>query len=166
MLITLCLFLAACLLGACRKDTPAVRLQIGDTIPPFEVRTAESVRVTNTTLLGKPSLIVHFSITCPDCQKELPQVQWFYEDHGRAVNVIAIARDDSAEDVAAYWKQHDLTIPYAAPGDRSIYDLFDRGSKSGVPQIYACNADGKVLYYAGDTRVFSANEIALWFAIK
>ena len=55
--------------------------------------------------------------------------------------MVAISREEGAESVAAYWKEHALEIPWSAQTDRSVYSLF---ASSVIPRIYFCTAEGIV----------------------
>lgn len=92
-------------------------------------------------LNGKPSLIVFFSTQCKDCQRELPALNQRYLAHAHDTTFVAIAREQSAADIADYWAANKLSLPYSAQPDRRIYQLFAR---KGIPRIYISNAEGIV----------------------
>lgn len=114
-------------------------VNIGDSLPIFTIEMNDGTILSTIDMKGKPSLIVFFSTTCPDCQRELPQINARYLQYHADTTFVAISREESAESVVAYWQQHTLSIPYSAQKDRTIYNLFAR---RGIPRIYITNPHG------------------------
>ena len=153
--------LSFALAASCVKDAPGVRLQPGESLPEFRTVTLAGQDAGTATLLGKPSAVILFSTTCPDCHRQLPELESAWRDLGDIVNVLAVARDETAKTVSSFWNASGYTMSVAAPGDRKIYDLFDRNSRSGIPQLYLSDAEGTVLRVADDSAVLPAAEIIL-----
>ena len=139
------LLLATMILSAVVLTSMALRaddgslLQIGDTMPAFSVLplgATDSLR--SAELRGKPCAIVFFDSSCYDCRKALPRVERMQREIPD-VRFLCIARDQTAADVAQFWKQENLTLPVAAPGNREIYNLFARRT---IPRLYLFNAEG------------------------
>ena len=55
--------------------------------------------------------------------------------------MIAIAREESAPEIAAYWQANALSIPYSPQSDRRIFSLF---ASSTIPRVYICSPSGIV----------------------
>ena len=108
---------------------------------------------------SRRSLVILFDTTCPDCHRQLPQVQAAYDALGDKVNVLAVSRKDVPDAVSEFWAANGFSLPVATSKGPDIYQAFDRGSKSGVPQLYLCNPGGIVLFYSGDERVTTTTEI-------
>lgn len=141
--LCICLMLAAC---SMMDEEPEVKpsdsiVQAGMPLPTFAVTMHDGTVLSSSDLRGKPSLIVFFSTTCPDCQRELPLLEQRYAEHGTDTTFVAIGREESDEVVTAYWQAHGLTLPYSAQPDRHVYALFAR---QGIPRIYITNAQGIV----------------------
>jgi peroxiredoxin len=153
------LLCTALLLASCVKEEQGTRLQPGDRLPEFKTYTLTGRNVSSADLAGKPSVIILFSTTCPDCHRQLPEVEAAYAKAGRDATFLAIARDEPAETVEAFWKKSGYSMPAAAPGNRTIYDLFDRGSKTGVPQVYISDGQGVIIRTADDSAVLPSYEI-------
>ena len=151
--LCLCMSLGGCVKGT--APSPG-HVSVGEGLPAFSVITLDGETVTSGQLARQPALVVLFSVTCPDCRAELPHVQQFFSQSEGVASVLAVARDDSPDAVRSYWKKNNFTIPVAAPGDRSVYDLFDRGSGSGVPQLYLTDSGGKVVFYGDDSTVITS----------
>jgi hypothetical protein len=50
-------------------------LVVGDRLPEFEITMNDGSVVRTADLLGQPSVVVLFSVDCPDCRHELPEIQ-------------------------------------------------------------------------------------------
>ena len=158
------LLLAAAVVGlllapSCRKTEVNEHFQIGERLPDFSVTTTDGKRVTTSDLKGKPSIVIIFTTTCPDCTAQLPEVETVFAAHKEDINVLAVNRGEKEDDVKACWLERGFTMPAAAPGDRSIYDLFDRGSQTGVPQVYISNPQGVIIGFTNDQKVLTSDDI-------
>lgn len=132
-------FLVSVMMTSCSmSDDEEVRqsdniVNVGDELPTFTVSMNDGSLLSTSDLRGKPSLIVFFSTTCPDCQRELPGLDKRFLEHGEDTTFVAISREESFADVSAYWETHDLHIPFSAQPDRHVYSLF---AKKGIPRVY------------------------------
>lgn len=130
-------------------DVVTERVNVGDHVPLFSVEMVkDGERSTfSTSYLTGETVIVFFSVSCPDCQRDLPKLNQYYLRHkdDEGFQMIAISRAEGEESVAPFWKEYGLQIPYSAQTDRRIYELF---ASSIVPRIYFVSAQGVV------TRVF------------
>lgn len=154
--------LLGCLCVSCIRDEVPAGTDIvgpGDCLPDFSVVLNDGSVVSRESLKGKVVVLVFFHTGCPDCQKELPVIQRLYEEYASSAEVCicAISREEGEAEVASYWQAHALTIPYSAQEDRRVYALF---STSGVPKVYVCGPDGKVI------SVYSDNPIATYSELK
>lgn len=151
-----------CLCVSCIRDEVPAGTDIvgpGDGLPDFSVVLNDGSVLSRESLKGKVAVLVFFHTGCPDCQKELPVIQRLYEEYASSseVCICAISREEGEAEVASYWQAHALTIPYSAQEDRRVYALF---STSGVPKVYVCGPDGKVI------SVYSDNPIATYSELK
>lgn len=144
---------------ACVDEKVENHIQPGERIPQFSIITTDDRALSNKSLLGRPSLIIHFTTICPDCQRQLPEIQAVYDNLGDDAGFLAINRGEDIRTVQKHMEKNGYTIPTVAEGDRYLYNLFDRGSMSGVPQIYISDKDGIVRHYHDDTRTIPAAEI-------
>lgn len=154
--------LLGCLCFSCiRDEVPAGEdiVKQGDRLPDFSVVLNDGSVVSRESLEGKVAVLVFFHTGCPDCQKELPVIQQLYEEYASSpeVCICAISREEGEAEVASYWQTHALTIPYSAQEDRKVYALF---STSGVPKVYVCGPDGRVV------SVYCDNPIATYSELK
>lgn len=142
LLLLLLVVLSSCSLGgedAIRHSDSLIH--VGDSLPEFTIRMSDGTVLMTSDLYGKPSLLVFFSTTCPDCQHELPGLNERYERHGQDTVFVGIACDQSDEEVADYWTACDFHLPYSAQPDRSVYSLF---AKRGIPRVYISDPRGVV----------------------
>lgn len=141
-------------------------LKVGDSLPAFSVTLNTGETVTSESLRGKVPVIVFFNTSCPDCQKELPVVQKVYKALTASpdVFIMAIAREEGAEAISAYWKENNLTIPWSAQPDRKVYNLF---ANSVIPRLYIADSKGIITASFGDTNIPSADQLieAISFAM-
>ena len=144
---------------SCVKDHTGSCLQAGERIPPFHVITIEGRDVTATDLVGRPSVIVFFDTRCPDCHRQLPEIEAIRAAAGEEIAILAVARDEDTETVSRYWKAARYTMPVSAPGKRDVFNLFDRESGTGVPQVYVCDPAGVVILVGTDKRFLYKNDI-------
>lgn len=146
-MMLLCLLLTGC--SSIEDDETKEWVAVGDRVPLFSVEMVkDGERSTfSTAQLTGETVIVFFNTTCPDCQRDLPKLNQYYLKHkvDEGFQMVAISREEGEEDVAAYWKDNGLQIPYSAQNDRRIYELF---ASSVIPRIYFVSAQGIV------TRVF------------
>ena len=105
----------------------------GDTIPAFSVRVCDGSILSEKDFSKGDALVAFFNTACPDCQKDLPVLQEFYEEYGDSVAMLLIAREETEESISHYWRQNNLSMPFAAQEDRSVFNLF---CNSGIPKIY------------------------------
>ena len=147
-LMLLCLLMTGC--SSIEDDNEVTeRVNVGDRVPLFTVDVVnDGVHSTfSTAQLTGETVVVFFNTTCPDCQRDLPKLNQYYLKHkaDEGFQMVAISRAEGEEDVAAYWKDKGLQIPYSAQNDRRIYEL---STASIFPRIYFVSAQGVV------TRIF------------
>ena len=146
-MMLLYLLLTGC--SSIEDDETKERVAVGDHVPLFSVEMVkDGERSTfSTAQLTGETVIVFFNTTCPDCQRDLPKLNQYYLKHkvDEGFQMVAISREEGEEDVAVYWKDKGLQIPYSAQNDRRIYELF---ASSIIPRIYFVSAQGVV------TRIF------------
>ena len=153
MKILIRVFMMAFLLVGCtiddHKDSPdpdeTSLIKVGDRLPSFSVDmiTGEGRGVFSTLRLTGRTVIVFFHTSCSDCQRELPKLNDYYLSHRdeNGFQMVAIAREEQQESIAAFWQEHHLSIPYSPQADRRIYSLF---ATQTIPRAYLCSADGIV----------------------
>lgn len=135
---------------ACMGTDPdeGANLQVGDALPSFVVTMSDGTSVATSDLMGHPSVIVFFSTSCPDCQKELPEIQRLWDATDRAeVPILLIARAQEKADIERYWQAEGFSMNYSPQSDRSVYHLF---ATSRIPRIYISDRKGIIRYIHTD----------------
>ncbi len=138
-------------------DEEGKEVVVGDGLPDFEVVMNDGSVVTDEGLKGSVSVVMFFYTPCPDCRVALPRVQGIYDDYAqKGVKFVLIGREESAEDVASYWKENSFKMPYSVQNDREVYEKF---VKTGIPRIYINDKDGIIRYVFTDNPVPEYDEL-------
>ena len=140
--------LCVTLLAACFHDDvddyDVVR--VGDAVPHFQIPLADGTTYDSSLRDGRGATIIFFATWCGDCQRELPRLDARYragEFDGQ--RVVCIGREESADVVEAFWREHNLSLPYSPQPDRAVFSLF---ASQGIPRIYSVSPDGKITHVA------------------
>jgi peroxiredoxin len=121
-------------------------LEIGDPMPDFGIKTQAGDPVSRAGLAGKPVLLVFWNSWCPNCKKELPQINRMAEKYGPGgLTVLAIntGLNDSDSKARAFWKKNGFLFPTAFDQTFSIGESF---GVQGVPTVVLVDAKGVVRY--------------------
>ena len=160
-LITLITLFFLILASSCvTEDEPAAEaLQPGDKCPKFSVKMNDGSIVASSDLIGERSIIVFFNTSCNDCRRELPQLQVVY-DHimteNLPIRLICISRAENAESIETFWKENNLTLPYSAQQDKTVYNLF---ASSVIPRIFILSPDLTITHSWDDNPCPSSQDI-------
>lgn len=131
---------------------------IGQIIPEFTVSDGIGNSLHSENLNGKKTLLVFFSTTCPDCQRELPKIQAVWDSLKNIPDyvIITIARSQSKEITDNYWNSEGFTMPKYLDPDRSVFDLF---ANSTIPRIYIIDSKGIIRWMAVETLDLQPEEL-------
>ena len=146
------------ILSACiAEDKTGADVQVGDSLPDFEVVMENGSVVTGSSLKGNVSVLMFFHPSCPDCQQALPRVQSIYDEYAqKGVIFTLISRECGNDEVRDYWNKNGLNMPYSAQKDRKVYNLF---ASSRIPRIYISDENGTVRYIFTDDPVASYDDL-------
>jgi thiol-disulfide isomerase/thioredoxin len=145
------LFTLAMCFSACGSDDDDAEQStkkypgVGDSLPVFTVSmtnvVGDDLGTFTTGQLKRPLLLMFFHTTCPDCQRQLPVINQFYQEHKDIgdVDVVLVAREESFDDIAEFWRERSFTMPFSPQKDRRYYRLF---AESGIPRVFCCRTDG------------------------
>lgn len=142
----LILAMAAIVMLSCiSEDSPGgdgSRVRTGDPAPEFTVGDFSSPE----DFTGRKSLLVFFIKGCPDCGRELPFVEYAYQQLSD-LQVIAIGRGETEESIERYWSEMglDTGIPRYPDTSKAIYNLF---AEYKVPRIYLIDETGTIVWMA------------------
>lgn len=145
--------------------TAADSLVVGDPLPQFEITMNDGSTISTSDLMGQTSVVVLFSVECPDCRRQLPEVQCLWDmsregeltGNGKPLPIVLIARKCLEEDIEPFWRFAELTMPYSPQPDRRIYSLF---APSRIPRIYISDTQGIIRFAHADEAMPSAETLA------
>lgn len=135
------------LFSSCIKDGENITgeiinyVKVGDQVPAFVATDLDGNQFDSMDFMGKQSVLLLFTTTCPDCQKILPYINGLWEEMGNSddFQVIAISRGERAEVITTHWEKDGLTMPaYLDPGR----DIFSKFADSTVPRVYVIDEKG------------------------
>ena len=104
-------------------------LEEGDPLPEFSISNPDGT-VSKKDLENKFALIIFFSTTCSDCQKAFPDISTLYHTYkdDPSVCVLLIARGETEEQVAAYFREHQYNMKFFA-----------------IPRVFLADKDGTII---------------------
>ncbi len=155
--ITLALLSTLTLAGCVSEKREPASLSVGTPMPAFTVSGPDGT-VTNADLAGICSVVVFFRTTCPDCSREMPNVEAaFRRVEKSGVRFLTISKEtDAATVVPEYRSAAGITMPYCLDPSGAAFTAFDIRY---VPTLYLFGSDGKVAYAAVETFEFTVDEL-------
>jgi len=138
VLVTLAVVLQACAAGA--AESP-IGLKRGQTAPDFMLIDVNGNQVKLSSLRGKPVLLNFWSISCPPCRYEMPEIEAAYQKYRSQAAFIGIAPADSAADVREFARARGYSWTFVTDPTNAV--SFDY-QVMYFPTTYFIDADGKV----------------------
>lgn len=140
-----CILWCVLLVGVCSAQAAVWHdedgIRVGDTVPAFSVTDNHGFVYDAEAFRDRPMVQVFFNTQCRDCRKELPELEKLYGEMNDAVRFLCISRAEPDSAVAAFWKAHNLSMPYSAQPDKRIFHLFARRT---IPRVYVVGTAGVV----------------------
>lgn len=146
--------------GRCIQEDPDVfSLKPGDALPEFSVEDNDGNIVSTATLRDKVCLIAFVNTGCPDCRKELPEIESAYQQFkdNEVVRFVIISRSQGYESLTEYWTNNQLTIPYSAQEDDAVFKKF---ASQNIPRIYIASPQGIIVFTSDDSSNVVAETIS------
>jgi len=127
-------------LAARADDGPAV-LQ-GKPAPAIALKTLDGQALSLADQKGKVVLIDTWATWCPPCRASLPHLDKLYQSvKDKGVNVYAVNVQEEADDVEAFVKKTNLTVPVLLDKDGAVSQAY---KASAIPETIIIGKDGKV----------------------
>jgi thiol-disulfide isomerase/thioredoxin len=105
--------------------------------------------VTKEQLLGKPTLIHFWSVSCYLCKEAMPEVNELRDEYDDELNVVAVHMPRSEDDldlnvVRQMALAHDIIQPIFVDNKHKLTDAFEN---KYVPAYYLFDAEGKLRHF-------------------
>ncbi|MBF0429583.1 MAG: TlpA family protein disulfide reductase [Magnetococcales bacterium] len=93
---------------------------------------------------GKTILVNFWATWCPPCLKEMPSMERLWKEMGeKGFVILALNVGESADAVANFAFQHDLTFPLLLDqNEKTVRDWLVRG----LPTSYVVDTQGRIVY--------------------
>lgn len=137
VLVVLAVVLQAC---AGAAENP-IGLKRGQAAPDFALTDIDGNQVRLSSLRGKPVMLNFWSISCPPCRYEMPEIEAAYQKYRGQAAFIGIAPSDSAADVREFVRVRGYSWTFVT--DLTSAVSFDY-QVMYFPTTYFIDADGKV----------------------
>ena len=150
--------LQGCITGGENTGDQYTKVHVGDPLPDFTVNLVDGTRVSRAELIGKVSLVMFFTVSCGDCEKQFPVTERIYAAYkdNADFTMFGISRAQGLDVVQKYWSLYNYKMPYSPQEDRSVYELF---ASAGVPRIHLSDRDGVIRYIFNDNPIASYNAL-------
>lgn len=117
----------------------------GQQLPEFEMVDQAGYQKKSTEFYNKPMLVVEWASWCPDCQKQLPEIQKVYEKYKDKIHFVMLdmldLKRETKERADQYISEKDYTFPYYYDTDERSADILHVQS---IPTIYLVDKNQKV----------------------
>ena len=132
--------------------------RVGQEMPDFTITSLDGKQIKMSELRGKVILINFWATWCPPCRVEMPRLEKeVWEKHKSSDFVmIAIAREQSEQEIAEFRKEYGYGFPMAADAQREVYRLFGNG---GIPRSYVVGRNGKILFQSIGYNAFDFDQM-------
>lgn len=129
-----------------REDLPpsgSFALKEGDPLPEFSISNPNGT-VSKKDLENKFALIIFFSTTCSDCREAFPDISALYNVYqdDPSVCMLLIARNETEDQVTAYFREHQYDMDFFADPGRKVYSLF---ADNTIPRVFLAGKDGTII---------------------
>lgn len=134
----LLVFLQACASGA---DEGSVGLRPGQTAPDFTLTDVNGVTVSLGALRGKPVMLNFWSISCPPCRYEMPEIEAVFQKYRGQASFIGIAPADTPGEVREFVRARGYNWTFVTDPAAEVSFAYQ---VMYLPTTYFLDAGGKV----------------------
>ena len=116
--------------------------QVGDRAPDFALSDLDGNVVSLLDLRGRPLIINFWATWCAPCRLEMPELEAAYHRYqANKLAILAVNREETAEEVATYFQELNLTFTPLLDEEAVIANLYQ---VFNMPTTYFVNPDGLV----------------------
>ncbi|HNX91451.1 MAG TPA: TlpA disulfide reductase family protein [Candidatus Omnitrophota bacterium] len=131
-------------LGACSGVTGQPVESTGDGFSDFTLNMTHGAVFNLAAALKEKNVVLVFWTTwCPNCVKEIPEVNKYYAKNKGTVDVIGVNIQESPEKVAEFAKKRGITYPVVLDRNGDVATTY---GVRGIPTVVAIGKSGKILY--------------------
>ncbi len=95
---------------------------------------------------GKLVLVDFWASWCPDCLREMPEVQTAYRKyHDQGFEVVGVSMDHDKAAMLAFLKKHDIPWPQQYDGQAWDASVAVKYGVKGIPEMWLLDRDGRVI---------------------
>ena len=119
---------------------------VGDNAPNFNITSLEGENFNTDSLKGKTIFLNFFTLSCPMCMLELPQLEkeiWQKYKSRDDIVILSIGREHSNNELNKFYHKKGFSFPMAADTNRFIYSLF---AEKFVPRNIIIDKTGKIIF--------------------
>ena len=118
-------------------------IRIGQIAPEFTISDPNGKPVKLSDFRGKLVFLNLWASWCIPCAQEMPDLEVINKTFkDRPFQMLAVSSDAQPEDAAAFYKKHNLTMPwFADPGRR----IADRYHITGYPETFIIDRNGHII---------------------
>ena len=117
----------------------------GQQLPEFEMEDQLGALKKSSEFYDKPMLVVEWASWCPDCQKQLPEIQKVYEKYKDNIHFVMLDMLDfhkeTKEQADQYVSEKGYTFPYYYDAGEKVADILHVPS---IPGIYLVDKNQKI----------------------
>ncbi|HAQ08658.1 MAG TPA: thiol-disulfide oxidoreductase [Bacillus bacterium] len=100
-------------------------------------------------LLGKPTLVHFWSVSCGLCKEAMPEVNEFRDEYEDELNILAVHMPRSEDDldaavIEAMAMGHDISQPIFIDSEHKLTEAFEN---KYVPAYYVFDSEGKLRHF-------------------
>lgn len=122
---------------------PVEGLSEGNIAPDFTVTTIDGQSISLSALRGDVVLLNFWGTWCAPCKREMPELQDLYQRYGDVnFTVLGLAVRDSAEAVATFRDDNNITFPLALDENNSVTQAY---AVPGQPTTFLLDENGVIL---------------------
>lgn len=124
----------------------ATKVTVGDSCPPFKIKSLNGDEVDIAKLKGKIVLINFFATWCKPCQCELPEMQariWPKYRNNKDFELVVIGRGHTTQEIVDFQNRNKFDMPMYADSAKKVFDQF---AVKYIPRTFIVDRNGIVVY--------------------